>query len=130
MSSVYTAKKEGGKGVVGRPLPTRRESRAVWVTPGHQRLLVYTRAPTSRQVDQVIRVFQVINTSSFMPGHQRFLVYTRSSTIPCLYQGRSELFTPVAVVWGVLLRLVNLRRAVSGPFACVAPGRARFTLLG
>ena len=43
----YTAEKEGGRGIVGRPLPTQRESRALLVTPGHQRLLVYTRAPTS-----------------------------------------------------------------------------------
>ena len=32
-------------------------------------------------------------------------------------------------MWWALLRPVNSRRAVPGPFACVAPGRARSTLL-
>ena len=101
VSSFYTAEKEVGRGIVGRPLPTKRESRAVWVTPGHQRLLVYTRAPTSAgwiRSSASSCLYQVIDNSSFIPGHQRFLVYTRSSMISCLYQGRSELFTPVAAV--------------------------------
>ena len=58
---------------------------------------------------------------------------------PCLYQVigdsslipvRSELFTPVAVVWGVLLGPKHSRGAVPGPFAGLAPGRARSTRLG
>ena len=131
VNSFYTAEKE--RGIVGRPLPTKRESRSLWVTPGHQRLLsipghqrhlVYTRAPTSAVW---------IRSSAFSCLYQvisNFLVYTRSSTIPCLYQGRSELFTPVAAVWWALLRPVNPRWAVPGLFACVAPGRARSMLLG
>ena len=130
---LHSWKRSGGGGLVGRPLPTKRESRAYGlhqvstssclyqgtnIVPcgsGHPHPLVYTRLST------VLRLYQVISN---------FLVYTRSSTIPCLYQGRSELFTPVAAVWWALLRPVNPRRAVSGPFACVAPGRARSTLLG
>ena len=59
--------------------------------------------------------------------------------IPCLYQvigdssaytRRSELLTPVAVVWRALLGLEHSRGAIPGPFAGLAPGRARSTLLG
>ena len=133
-----TAEKEGGRGVVRRPLPTKRESRAVWVIPGYPRgsrsstILVYTRGIDICWVHQVINVFLPLS------GHRQF-VYTRSSTILCLYQvisdslfipGRSELFTPVAVVWGTLLRPVHSRGAIPGPFACVAPGRVRSTPMG
>ena len=53
MNSFCTAEKE--RGIAGRPLPIKRESRSSWVTPGHQRLLS-------------------------IPGHQRLLIYTRAST--------------------------------------------------
>ena len=52
MNSFHTAERE--RGIVGRPLPTKRESRSSWVTSGHQRL-------------------------RSIPGHQRSLVYTRAS---------------------------------------------------
>ena len=122
-----TAEKEGGRGVVGRPLPTKRESQAVWAIPGQLRgsrsstILVYT-----RDID-ICWVHQVINVFLPLSGHQQFFVYTRSSTILHLYQvisdslfipGRSELFTPVAAVWGALLRPVHSRGAIFGPLAC------------
>ena len=86
--------------------------------------------------------------SLFIPGASTSAGYTRSltssaakwsSTIPRLYQvindplfipGRSKLFTPVTAVWGALLRPVHSRGALSGPLACVAPGRERSTPLG
>ena len=132
-------KRKGGRGVVGRPLPTKRESQAVWAIPGQLRgsrsstFLVYTRGIDICWVHQVINVFLPLS------GHRQFLVYTRSSTFLRLYQvigdslfipGRSELFTPVAAVWGALLRPIHSRGAVPGPFACVAPGRARSTPMG
>ena len=137
-----TAEKEGGgRGVVGRPLPTKRESQVVWAIPGQLQgsrsstILVYTRGIDICWVHQVINVFLPLS------GHRQFLVYTRSSTFLRLYQvigdslfipGRSELFTPVAAVLGALLRPipVHSRGAIPGPFACVAPGRARSTPMG
>ena len=96
MSSFYTAEKE--RGIVGRPLPTKRESQSLWVTPGHQRLLsipshqrllVYTRAPTSAvwiRSSASSCLYQVIDNSSFIPGHQQF---------PRLYQVINDsLFIP------------------------------------
>ena len=59
--------------------------------------------------------------------------------IPCLYQvigdsvaytRRSELLTPVAVVWRALLGPEYSRGAIPGPFAGLAPGRVRSTRLG
>ena len=97
-------KRKRGRGVVRRPLPTKRESRALWVIPGYpwgfrsSTILVYTRGIDICWVHQVINVFLPLS------GHQQFFVYTRSSTILRLYQlisdslfitGRSELFTPV-----------------------------------
>ena len=132
-------KRKGGRGVVGRPLPTKRESRAVWIIPGYPRgsrsstILVYTRGIDICWVHQAINVFLPLS------GHRQFFVYTRSSTIFRLYQvisdslfipGRSNLFTPVATVWGALLRPVHSRGAIPGPFACVVPGRARSTPMG
>ena len=151
-------KRKGGRGVVGRPLPTKRG-----ITSG----MGYTRAATGFQVinnpclyqghrhllgipghqcrpavkwsSTIPRLYQVINIPLFIPGHQHSFVYTRSLVIPCLYQvigdslfipGRSELFTPVAVVWGALLWPKYSRGAIPGPFACVAPGRARSTPVG
>ena len=96
MSSFYTAEKE--RGIVERPLPIKKESRSLWVTPGHQRLLsipghkhllVYTRAPTSAMwimSSASSCLYQVIDNSSFIPGHQQF---------PCLYQVINDsLFMP------------------------------------
>ena len=137
--SLTQLKMKGGRRVVGRPLPTKRESQAVWAIPGQLRgsrsstILVYTRGIDICWVHQVINVFLPLS------GHRQFFVYTRSSTILRLYQvisdslfipGRSELFTPVAAVWGALLRPVHSRGAISGPLTCVAPGRARSTPMG
>ena len=113
-----------------------------WAIPRYPRGSVYTRSSTilvyTRGID-ICWVHQVINVFQSLSGHQQFFIYTRSSTILRLYQvisdslfipGRSELFTPVAAVWGVLLWPVYSRGAVPGPFACVAPGRARSTPMG
>ena len=88
-------KKKGVRGVVGRPLPTKRESRAVWVIPGYPRgsrsstILVYTRGIDIYWVHQVINVFLPLS------GHRQFFVYTRSSTILRLYQVINDsLFIP------------------------------------
>ena len=132
-----TAEKEGGRGVVGRPLPTKRG-----ITSG----MNYTRAPTGFQVISNPCLYQGHRHLLGIPGHQRLPAVKWSSTIPhfipghqhssVLYQvigdslfipGRSGLFTPVAVVWGALLRPKYSRGAIPGPFACVAPGRARST---
>ena len=111
----------------------------VWIISGQLRgsrsstILVYT-----RRID-ICWAYQVINVFQPLSGHQQFLVYTRSSTFLRLYQvigdslfipGRSGLFTPVAVVWGALLRPKYFRGAIPGPFACVAPGRVRSTPVG
>ena len=151
-------KRKGGRGVVGRPLPTKRGitsgmgyasaatgfqvinnpclyqgHRHLLGIPGHQRL------PAVKWSSTISRLYQVINIPLFIPGHWQFLVYTRSLAIPCLYQvignslfipGRSELFTPVAVVWGALLWPKYSSGAIPWPFACVAPGRARSTPVG
>ena len=132
-------KRKGGRGVVGRPLPTKKKSQAVWAIPGQLQgsrsstILVYTRGIDICWVHLVINVFLPLS------GNGQFFIYTRSSTILCLYQvisnslfipGRSELFTPVTAVWGALLRPVYSRRAISGPLACVAPGQARSTPMG
>ena len=134
--SLSQLKRKGGRGVVGRPLPTKRG-----ITSG----MDYTRAAMGFQVINnpwgidICWVHQVINVFQPLSGHRQFLVYTRSSTFFCLYQvigdsliipGRSELFTPIAVVWRALLRPIHSRGAIPGPFACVAPGRARSTLVG
>ena len=137
--SLTQLKRKGGRGVVGHPSPTKRESQAVWAIPGQLRgsrssaIHVYTRGIDICWVHQVINVFLPLS------GHRQFLVYTRSSTFLRLYQvigdslfipGRSELFTPVAAVWGALFRPIYSRGAILGPFACVAPGRARSTSMG
>ena len=90
-----TAEKEEGRGVVGRPLPTKRESQVVWAIPVQLRgsmsstVLVYTRGIDICWVHQVINVFLPLS------GHRQFLVYTRSSTFLHLYQVISDsLFIP------------------------------------
>ena len=108
----------------------------------------YTRAATGFQVINNPCLYQGRRHLLGIPGHQRlpavkwsstFLCLYRSLAIPCLYQvigdslvipGRSKLFTPVAVVWGVLLWPKYSRGAIPGPLACVAPGRARSTPVG
>ena len=113
--------------------------------------LGHTRVSTGFRLYQVINnlvhtrgidicwTHQVINVLFPLSGHQQFFVYIRSSTILRLYQvisdslfipGRSELFTPVAAVWGALLWPMHSRGAIPGPFACVAPGRTRSTPMG
>ena len=129
LTKLKTVKRKWGRGVVGRPLPTKRESRAVWAIPGQLQgsksstILVYTRGINICWVHQAINVFLPLS------GHRQFFVYNRSSTILRLYQaisdslfipGRSELFTPVAVVWGALLRPIHSRGAIPGLFACGA----------
>ena len=140
-NSLVTAEKEGGeRGVVGRPLPTKRGNhkwyglyQGSYEVPGHQQSLFipgastsagHTRSSTSSSREVVINVFQPLKWSS---------------TFLCLYQvigdslfipGRSELFTPVAAVWGALLGPKHSRGAILGPLACVAPGRARSTPVG
>ena len=114
MSSLHTGGKE--RGIVGRPLPTKRESRPLWVTPGHQRLLsipghqrllVYTRAPTSAvwiRSSASSCLYQVINNSSFIPGHQQF---------PHLYQVINDsLFIP-----GEKRAIYNSGRGVMSTFS-------------
>ena len=105
----------------------------------------YTKAATGFQVNNPC-LYQGHRHLLGTPGHQRlpavnrqFLVYNRSSTFLRLYQvigdslfiaGRSELFTPVAAVWGAVLRPIHSRGAIPGPFACMAPGRAQCMPLG
>ena len=94
----------------------------------------YTRAATRFQVINNPCLYQGHRHLLGKPGLQRLLagirhtdssVYSRSSVIPCLYQvigdsfvytRRSELFTPVAVVWGALLEHKHSRGAIPGPF--------------
>ena len=132
-------KRKGGRGVVGRPLPTKR---------GKPSGVGYTRAATRFYVIDNPCLYQGHRHLLGKPGLQRLLagvrhtdsfVYSRSSVIPCLYQvignsfvytRRSELFTPVAVVWRALLGLEYSREAIPGPFAGLAPGRAQSTRLG
>ena len=134
-----TAEKEGGKGS-GRASFANEEG----ITSG----MGYTRAATGFLVIDNRCLYQghrhLLSTPGhqrllLLSGHQQFLVFTRSSTILCLYQvisdslyipGRSKLFTPVAAVWGALLWPVHSREAISGPLACMAPGRAQSTSLG
>ena len=129
----HSWKGRGERGVVGRPLPTKRGNpsgmgytraatrfqvinnpclyqghRHLLGIPGRQRLLAVKWLPT------FLCLYQVMGDSLFIPGHWRFLVYTR----------RSELFTPVAAVWRALLGPKHSR------FACVVPGRARSTPVG
>ena len=98
-------KRKGGRGVVGRPLPTKRGitsgmgytraatgfqvinnpclyqgHRHLLGIPGHQRL------PAVKWSSTIPRLYQVINIPLFIPGHWQFLVYTRSLAIPYLYQ--------------------------------------------
>ena len=110
---LITAEKEGGKGSSRASFANEEgEIQVILVIPGQLRdsrlstILVYTRG---------------IDIYWAKPGLQRLLagvrhvdssVYSRSSVIPCLYQiigdsfaytRRSELLTPVAVVWRALL---------------------------
>ena len=94
--SLTQLKRKGGRGVVGRPLPTKRESQVVWAIPGqlqrfqvinnpclyqgHRHLLGtpgHHRLPAVKWSLTIPRLYQVINIPSFIPGHWRFLVYTR-----------------------------------------------------
>ena len=83
--SLTQLKKNGRRGVVGCPLPTKRESQVVWAIPGQLRgsrsstILVYTRGIDISWVHQVINIFLPLS------GHQQILVYTRSSTFLRLY---------------------------------------------
>ena len=107
----------------------------------------YTRAATRFQVNNNPCLYQGHRHLLGKPGLQHLAgvrhtdssVYSRSSVIPCLYQvigdsfvytRRSELFTPVAVVWRALLGPEYSRGAIPGPFEGLAPGRARSTQLG
>ena len=126
-----TAEKEGGKGSSWASFANEEG-----ITSG----MSYTSAATGFLVIDNPCLYQghrhLLSTRGhqhllLLSGHRQFLVYTRSSTILCLYQvisdslfipGRTELFTPVAAVWGALLRPEHSRGAVSGPLACVAPG--------
>ena len=90
---------------------------------GHRHLLSITghqRLPAVKWSSTFLCLYRVMGDSLFIPGHWRFLVYTR----------RSELFTPVAAVWRAFLGPKHSRGAIPGPFACVAPGRARSTPVG
>ena len=103
---------------------------------------VYTRSSTILCLYQVIDIcwgHQVTNVFLLLIGHQQSFIYTRSSTILRLYQvisdllfipGGSGLFTPLAAVWGALLRPMHSRGAIPGPLACVAHGQARSTPMG
>ena len=133
-NSFVTAEKEGGKGS-SRASFANEEGNHKWYglyqgsygVPGHQQSLFIPGASTSaghtRSSTSSSREV-VIDNSSFIPGHQHSFVYTRSLAIPCLYQvigdslfipGRSELFTPVAVVWGALLWPKYSRGAIPWP---------------
>ena len=108
---------------------------------------MYTRAAPRFQVIDNPRLYKGHRHLLGKPGLQRLLagvrhvdssVYRRSSVIPCLYQvigdsvfytRRRELLTPVAVVWRALLGPEYSRGAIPGPFAGLAPGRARSTQL-
>ena len=125
-----TAEKEGGKG----------SSRASFANEeGTTSCMGYTRVSTGFQVINNPCLYQGYRHLLGTPGHQRLLAVKWSSTILRLYQvisdslfipGRRKLFTPVAAVWGALLRPVHSRGAIPGPFAYVAPGRARSTPMG
>ena len=93
-------KRKGGRGVVGRPLPTKRGNhkwyglyQGSYGVPGHQQSLFIPGASTSaghtRSSTSSSREV-VINIPLFIPGHWQFLVYTRSLAIPCLYQGEAS----------------------------------------
>ena len=109
VNSFHTAEKE--RRLVGRPLPTKRESRSSWVTPGHQRLLSIPGHQRLLSIPGHQRLLSIPGHRHLpcIPGHQRplvytrssiilrlyqvisnFLIYTRSSTIPCLYQGEAS----------------------------------------
>ena len=79
-------------GIVGRPLPTKRESLISSFIPGHRLLLFIP----GHQRPLVYLVHQYL---PFIAGHPRFLVYTTGGT----------LFTPVARLWWALLGLVQRR---------------------
>ena len=100
----------------------------------------YTRAATRFQIIDNPCLYQGHRQLLGKPGLQRLLagvrhvdssVYSRSSVIPCLYQvigdsfaytRRSELLTPVVVVWRALLGPEYSRGAIPGPFAGLEPG--------
>ena len=105
MGHGFLSHSQNSGGIVGCPLPTKMESlfssfipghQRLLFIPGHQRPLVYTRSSTSSVYTRSSTsscLYQVINIFRLYQGIQRFLAYTR----------RSELFTPVAGVWWVLL---------------------------
>ena len=123
MGPGFLSHSQNSGGIVRCPLPTKRESLFPSFIPDHQRPLVYTRSSTSSVYTRSSTsscLYQVINIFRLYQGIQRFLAYTRGS----------ELCTPVAGVWWALLGPVWCRRAVPGPFAWVAPERARSTPMG
>ena len=117
MIARFTAEKERER--VGGPWPTTAKHK-------HQGFVVYYFCLCQWGVDicwvtQVFNVFSpgfVICTPLSTSGHRWFLVYNNRSS-----------FTPVAAVWGALLRPVYSGGAIPGPFAGLAPGRARSTRL-
>ena len=90
MNTFYTAEKE--RGIAGRPLLTKRESRFSWGTRSSTSS-VYTRSSTSSCLYQgidICRVDQVISILLFILGHRQFFVYTRSSAISSFILGHER----------------------------------------
>ena len=97
-------------GVVGRPLPIKRESRFSSFIPGHQHHLVYTRGSISSCLYQgvdIFRLYQVINVLLFVLGHHHFPFIPGHQAIPCLYQGKRAIHTSghdvVSASWAGIL---------------------------
>ena len=123
-------KRKGLRGVVGHPLPTKRGNhkwyglyQGSYGVPGHQQSLFIPGTSTSAGHNRSSTSSShevVINIPLFIPGHWRFLVYTRE---------KRAIHTSGRGVGSASLAK-HSRGAIPGPFACVAPGRARSTPVG